>query len=191
MDKFFTSHNIKDKDLFMLFVQYRGRWTDEYVQELHKINTPYHIVMSIRKLRTLIPFLKSPVEKMMKRIITHPQCQLWYIDKTKRQLTAMSIFRTCIQRTCKDAHGRIWCQNEHDRHYYCWLHNQIGKTALDTRSIVPDELHLSINTKDEYKSITMNINFFKYVRSSFYIIKWNFLSFCLSVCLYEPKYVEK
>ena len=73
------THNILEKDKFVLFVPYRGKCTEDYAQSLHKINAPCRIVMTLRKLKTVLPSLKNPVEKMMKSSIVYnincPRCQ--------------------------------------------------------------------------------------------------------------------
>ena len=48
-------HSIEDKDKFRLFVQYRGKVTDELAQKLHQINAPCRIGMTLRKLKTMMP----------------------------------------------------------------------------------------------------------------------------------------
>ena len=54
-------HSIEDKDKFRFFVQYRGKATDELAQKLHQINAPCRIVMTLRKLKTMMPSLNHPV----------------------------------------------------------------------------------------------------------------------------------
>ena len=46
----------------MIYVQYRGKCIDNYVRELHKINAPCTIVMTICKLSTTLPSLKPQIE---------------------------------------------------------------------------------------------------------------------------------
>ena len=57
------THNILDKDKFMLFVQYRGKCTEDYAQSLHKINAPCRIVMTLRKLKTVLPSLRTLLKR--------------------------------------------------------------------------------------------------------------------------------
>ena len=83
-------HNIDDKDKFMYFIQYRGKCTEEYARALHKINAPCRIVMTLRKLKTVLPSLKPPVDKMIKSNVVYniscPRCQSCYVGQTRRQL---------------------------------------------------------------------------------------------------------
>ena len=56
-------------------VQYREKITEDYVRALHKINAPCTIVMTLRKLKTALPSLKPPIEKVLKnRILYEIQC---------------------------------------------------------------------------------------------------------------------
>ena len=49
-----------------LKIQYRGKVTEDYTRALHKTGAPCNIVMTLRKLKTVMPSLKSPTEKMIK-----------------------------------------------------------------------------------------------------------------------------
>ena len=63
---------------FLLKVQYRGRCTDDYARALHKAQAPCTVVMTLRKLKTVLPSLKEPVEKMFKSGVVYkivcPSC---------------------------------------------------------------------------------------------------------------------
>ena len=52
-----------ERKKFRLFVQYRGKCTEEYAQALHRIKAPCRVIMTLRKLKTVLPSLKPPVEK--------------------------------------------------------------------------------------------------------------------------------
>ena len=41
IDSNVAQHNIADKDKFRIFVQYRGKATDELAQQLHHVNAPF------------------------------------------------------------------------------------------------------------------------------------------------------
>ena len=49
-----------------LFIQYRGKCTEDYACALHKVNAPCTIIMIVVKLKTVLPSLKPPLEKMLK-----------------------------------------------------------------------------------------------------------------------------
>ena len=59
------------KYMYPLIIQYRGKCTEDYALALHRYNTPCMIIMTLRKLRTVLPSLKPPVEKMLKSRIVY------------------------------------------------------------------------------------------------------------------------
>ena len=146
----------------MLFVQYRGKCTEDYAQSLHKINAPCRIVMTLRKLKTVLPSLKNPVEKMMKSNvvynITCPRCQSCYVGQTRRQLQRR--FSEHLSKGPVKTH--MECCNVTIDHRNIDI---IGSTTRGEKSLLTLEalhqrkLNTSINTKDEYKSRTLTIKF--------------------------------
>ena len=50
-----------------IMVQYRGKCTENYGRALHKINAPCVVVMTLRKLKTVLPSLKPAIENNLKR----------------------------------------------------------------------------------------------------------------------------
>ena len=83
-----------------LFIQYRVKCTEDYARAFHKINTPCTIIMTLRKLKTVLPSVKPPVEKMLKSglvyRLTCPRCCACYIGESSRHLK--SRFKEHIQR---------------------------------------------------------------------------------------------
>ena len=73
-----------------LRVQYRGKCTEDYARSLHKANVPCSVVMTLRKLKTVLPSLKPNVPKLLKSgvvyQITCPSCQARYVGETTRHL---------------------------------------------------------------------------------------------------------
>ena len=65
--------------------------TEHYASDLHKINVPCRVVMTLRKLKTVLPSRKPPVEKMLKSNVVYkivcPRCEACYVGMTSRQLT--------------------------------------------------------------------------------------------------------
>ena len=66
-----------------LFMQYRGKCTEDNARALHKINAPCTIILTLRKLKTVLPSLKPPVEKMLKSGLVYrlmcPHCSACYV----------------------------------------------------------------------------------------------------------------
>ena len=155
-------HNIEEKDKFMLFIQYRGKCTEEYARALHKINAPCRIVMTLRKLKTVLPSLKPPIERMMKSNvvynITCPRCQSCYVGQTKRQLQRR--FTEHLQKGPVKMHMKE-CNIDLN---HCDV-DILGSTTrgekqlLTLEALFQKDISPSINTKDEYKSRTLTIKF--------------------------------
>ena len=83
-------HNIQDKDKFKLSVQYRGKCSEHYARALHNIQAPCKVIMTLRKLKTVLPSLKPPVEWSFRSDviyqITCPRCQVRYVGQTDRHI---------------------------------------------------------------------------------------------------------
>ena len=83
-----------------IFVQYRGKSTEEYARALHKIKAPCIIVMTLRKLKTVLPSLKPQVDKLMRRGViyklTCPRCSACYVGQTGRHM--LTRFKEHLQR---------------------------------------------------------------------------------------------
>ena len=79
-----------NSEKFKFFVQYRGKSTEQLAQALHKCQAPCSVVMTLRKLKTVTPSLKPPVDKLLKsRVvykITCPRCDACYVGQTSRHL---------------------------------------------------------------------------------------------------------
>ena len=75
---------------YPLIIQYRGKSTEEYARALHHCSAPCTIIMTIRKLKTTMPSLKPPVEKMIRSgivyKITCPRCTACYVGQSSRHL---------------------------------------------------------------------------------------------------------
>ena len=88
------------KEDILFFINYRGKITEEYCNSLRKIcfdkdspasHIPIKIIMTSRKLKTVLPSLKPPVEKILKSDvvykITCSLCKQCYVGKTERHVT--------------------------------------------------------------------------------------------------------
>ena len=62
---------LQTKTNLVFFVQYRGKTTDELAQKLHHVNAPCRIVMTLRKLKTMLPSLKPAVARMMRSNVVY------------------------------------------------------------------------------------------------------------------------
>ena len=137
-------------------VQYRGKSTEDYAHALHKINAPCTIVMTLRKLKTALPSLKPPVEKLLKSGIVYeiqcPRCTACYVGQTGRHLQTRlkeHLLRSGPMKT----HLRQCATSITEEHIRI-LHTT---TRGENHLLTLEALHIrekkpSINTKDEYRS---------------------------------------
>ena len=80
----------KEKEPKMIFVQYRGKVTDKFIESLNRLNAPCKIISTIKKLKTVLPPLKAATEKMLKsKVVYHikcSRCDACYVGQTARHL---------------------------------------------------------------------------------------------------------
>lgn len=144
-----------------LIIQYRGKCTEDYARALHKINAPCNIVMTLRKLKTVLPSLKPPVEKMLRSGIVYkincPRCTACYVGQTSRHL--QSRFREHTKNQGPMKRHMVHCnvtitENDVD----ILQSTSRGESYLLTlEALHIQELKPSINTRDEYRSRTLTI----------------------------------
>ena len=145
----------------LLFIQYRGKCTEDYARALHRCNAPCMIVMTLRKLKTVLPSLKPPVEKMLRSGVVYkltcPRCSACYVGQSSRHMQARFREHTKNQgpmrhhlqecnATLKDDNVDILAATARGEGYLMTLE------ALWIRELKP-----AINTKDEYRSRTLTI----------------------------------
>ena len=67
----------------LIFIEYRRKVTDDYYRALNKIKAPCQPVLTMRKLKTVMPTLKPAIDKKVRNHvmyrITCPGCQSYYI----------------------------------------------------------------------------------------------------------------
>ena len=139
-----------------LFIQYRGKCTEEYARAMHKIQAPCTIVMTLRKLKTVLPSLKPPVEKLLKSGVVYqltcPRCSASYVGQTGRHLQTR--LKEHLQRAGPMKSHLMQC----DSNLTSEDVNILQSTSRGENFLLTLEaLHIreqkpSINTKDEYRS---------------------------------------
>ena len=144
-----------------MLIQYRGKCTEDYARALHKIDAPCNVIMTLRKLKTVLPSLKPSVEKMLRSNvvyqITCPRCQACYVGQTCRHLH--SRFREHIknQGPLKN-HMKMCDSNITEENVKILTSTSKGEPRLLTlEALYIRELKPSINTKDEYRRRTLTI----------------------------------
>ena len=149
----------------MIFIQYRGKGTDEYAKALHTINVPCTLIMTLRKLRTTMPSLKPQVEKTLQSgtvyRIKSPRCrQSCYVGQTSRHI--LSRFREHATRAQAVRKHFNKCGVELSMNSVDLLKTSSrGESHLLTlEALFIEEEKPKINTKEEWRSRTLTVNFF-------------------------------
>ena len=82
-----------DTEKKMIFLQYRGEITENFERTLNRVNAPCKIVTTIRKMKTVLPSLKSPVDKALRSGLVHgitcSRSQSCYVGQTTRHLLVL------------------------------------------------------------------------------------------------------
>ena len=73
-----------------VFIEYRGIANDRFIKRLKFIRAPVQPVITLRKMRTSLPSMKSKVEKNFKTRVVYkivcPQCKACYVGQRSRHL---------------------------------------------------------------------------------------------------------
>ena len=158
-----AQHNIADKDKFRFFVQYRGKATDELAQKLHHVNAPCRIVMTLRKLKTMLPSLKPAVARMMRSNvvyqITCPRCNACYVGATTRHLRCRfsehkSRAGSSVRRHIDQCNVQL-CDDD----VMILGYNTREDPLFTLEAIFQHEIKPMINAKEEFKTKTLSIIF--------------------------------
>ena len=79
-----------DEKPFMIFLQYRGKCSEAYARDIHKAGVECKVIFTLRKLKTVMPSLKEPVEKFLRSKVVYrikcSHCKVCYVGKTRRHL---------------------------------------------------------------------------------------------------------
>ena len=71
-----------------IFIEYRGIATDHIIKRLDSIGAPLQPVITLRKIKTCLPSLKSKIEKTLKSRVVYkivcPGCNACYVGQTSR-----------------------------------------------------------------------------------------------------------
>ena len=156
-------HSIEDKDKFRLFVQYRGKVTDELAQKLHQINAPCRIVMTLRKLKTMMPSLKPPVTSMMRSNvvyqITCPRCKACYVGATTRHLRCRFSEHKSRKGCSVKQHINKCNVSLCEKDVTILGYNNREDHLFTLEAILQFEIRPKINGKEEFKTKTLSIIF--------------------------------
>ena len=71
-------------------IKYRGKCTEDYVGVLHRIEAPSTIIMTLKKLKIVLPSLETPAEKILRNGVVSKlnfqRCSAYYVGQTSQHL---------------------------------------------------------------------------------------------------------
>ena len=156
---------VSEKDKFRFFVNYRGKATEKLANDFKRLNAPCKIVMTTKKVKTVMPSLKSPVPKMHMSNVVYklhcPRCNSSYVGQTSRHLlhrTREHLGSRGIMRAHLDMCG-IRDINEEDD-ISILGHSNILCKLMTLEALFINQLKPSLNHKDEYRSRTLTLKLY-------------------------------
>ena len=122
----------------LLFVQYRGKASEDFARALHKAEAPCTVVFTLRKLRSVLPSLKPSVPKNLRGSVVYklkcPRCAACYVGQTdrhfctrltehqqKKDQPVYKHFQKCGKKTYTSGH-----RNPNSNHKKCCTSIDIG-----------------------------------------------------------------
>ena len=149
---------------YLLSVQYRGRETDNLVRKLKKLPTPVKVILTLRKMNTVMPSLKAAVPMQMRsRVvykITCPGCESSYVGQTVRHLRTRiaehrnsksvvgSHFKSCINSELTFDDVSVLCSTTRNDQF-----------LLTLEAICIEEEKPNLNTREEWMSRILTLRF--------------------------------
>ena len=144
----------------MLFIQYRGKVSEKFELALKKINAPCKIIYTIRKIKTVLPTLKSVVSKSLKSgivyQITCSRCQSCYVGQTSRHLQTR-IREHANPSTTVGSHMFQWNVNLSMDDVTIIATSRSTYHLLILEALWIKDIKPSLNTKDEFRSHALTI----------------------------------
>ena len=149
----------------MIFLQYRGKLTDKFKCSLRKLGVPIKVILTLRKLKTVLPLLKPSIEKSFKSgivyQITCPRCNSRYVGQSVRHLLTR-IKEHSRTSTPIGSHFQLRCNNNDisiDNDVKILATSNSQRQLLIKEALFINDLKPSLNTKDEYRSHSLVIKF--------------------------------
>ena len=170
LDKILTSSKETEKsekekeEHLSVFLNYRGKVTVDYAKRLKKIcksrdspafEIPIKIIYTMRKLKTLLPSLKSPVPKMLKSDVIYKLncsvCNNSYVGQTERHATTRFTEHILREGPIKEHLSK--CKTEMSEENVEILKEMRSNSKLLTyEALFIKEINPKINTREEFRS---------------------------------------
>ena len=141
----------------LVFIEYRGKVTEDYCRALRKADAPCQPVLTLRKLKTVLPSLKPAIDHCVRSHlvyqITCPRCNSRYIGKTDQYLKVRLQKHKCpSQPVGKHLRNCDALNDVKVKDVKILVASTRGEQYLLTlEALWQKEERPTINTKDEYK----------------------------------------
>ena len=149
---------------YILRIQYRGKCTEKYARDLRKTGVPLRVVYTLRKLKTVTPSLKEPVDMSLRSGIVYklscPRCNACYVGATSRHLQVRFKEHVGKKTSAVSRHLKICGARGEEMDMEVLgstLRGEWHLFALEALWI--RELKPTINVKDEFRSRELIIKF--------------------------------
>ena len=144
------------EDEKLVFIQYRGKVSDQFGQSLKKQVPLCKIIFTIRKLKTCLPSLKPDVEPSLKSKVVYkivcPCCQACYVGQTSRHL----LYRVREHKRKNSPVGEHFqkCNSELTMENVKVIASTFKSInyLMTLEALFIKDIKPTINTKDEYRS---------------------------------------
>ena len=146
-----------------IFLQYRGKATEEFAKSLHNCKAPCTVIMTMRKLKSVLPSLKAQVEKHMKSGVVYKlqcaRCEAAYVGQTRRHLATRIKEHSKMPSPVAD-HMQV-CGSSFSMECATILETARREDQLKTlEALCIHELKPALNTQEDYRNRTLTIKLF-------------------------------
>ena len=153
----------EEEDPKKLFVEYRGKISDQFKHSLQKLNAPCQVIFTLKKLKNVLPSLKPAIEKSFRSCVVYKivcsRCQSCYVGYTCRHL----ITRIKEHRSAKapvGAHMRSCdCELSIDDVEIVTSSSRSEKHLMTLEALLINQLKPELNTRDEFRSHVLTLKF--------------------------------
>ena len=139
-----------------LFLYYRGKASENFAKDLKKAHAPCRTIFKLKKLKTVLPSLKPPVEKLLKSHVVYQikcsSCDASYVGQTTRHLTTRLAEHKSRKGPVKEHFIQCKSQIENDCISVLDTTTNSDSFLLTLEAIWIRDIKPKINTKDEFRS---------------------------------------
>lgn len=153
----------EEEDPKKLFVEYRGKISDQFKHSLHKLNAPCQVIFTLKKLKNVLPSLKPAIEKSFRSCVVYKivcsRCQSCYVGYTCRHLiTRIKEHRS--EKAPVGAHIRSCdCELSIEDVEIVASSSRSEKHLMTLEALLINQLQPELNTRDEFRSHVLTLKF--------------------------------